>query len=76
MQYVTGRNDRADEADRRTVVTSRSSGALFEFKKRPRYLREDGYVIGYNVHSFKKDTVSHALLLLGLGFGALLISIL
>jgi len=57
-------------------MTSSSSSALFGFKKKPPYLREDGYVIGYNVQWFKKDTVSHALLLLALGFGALLLSIL
>jgi len=57
-------------------MTSSSSGALFGFKKRTPYLGEDGYVIGYKVHWFKKDAVSHDLVLLGLGIGALLLSIL
>jgi hypothetical protein len=36
----------------------------------------DGYIIGYNVHFFPKGAVGHAVLVLGLVFAGLLLSIL
>src|SRR6266849_2966243 len=55
----------AAPAMKRTVMAS-SSSALFRFKKPPLYNRGDGYMIGYNVHLFKKDGVTHAVLVLGI----------
>jgi hypothetical protein len=53
-----------------------SSSALFRFKKRSLHNRENGYMVGYNVHLIKQDAVAHAALVLGIGFVALLLLIL
>jgi hypothetical protein len=38
--------------------------------------RRDGYVVGYDMHLIKTGAVRHAMPVLGIGFGALLLSIL